>query len=153
MSDTTDPKRDELRRRNALHPNPEQVQAELFACSDFFDARDAVQVKYEMLRRVRVDGVSVVRAAEEHGYRRPTFYEAKEAFERDGIAGLLPQKRGPRSAHKLSQEVVDFLRDALRDRPSLNSRDLADRVLERYGISVHPRSVERALEREKKRRG
>jgi len=152
MPDSTNPKLEELRRRNALHPNPERVSAELFVRGTFFDARDAVQVKYEMLRLVRVDGVSVVRAALEHGYARPTFYEAKEAFEQDGIAGLLPHKRGPRSAHKLSQEVMDFLGDLLDDCPSLNSRDLADRVLEEYGISVHPRSVERALARGKKRR-
>ena len=150
MPDPTDPKLDELRKRNALHPCPERVSAELFVSGAFFDARDAVQVKYEMLRSVRVDGASVVRAALEHGYARPTFYEAKEAFEQDGIAGLLPHKRGPRSAHKLSREVMEFLGDLLDGRPSLNSRDLADRVLGKFGIIVHPRSVERALEREKK---
>lgn len=45
-----------LRRSATLNPNPEKVSDPLFSASDFFDARDLVQVKYEMVRRVRVDG-------------------------------------------------------------------------------------------------
>ncbi|MCP5024348.1 MAG: helix-turn-helix domain-containing protein [bacterium] len=82
-----------LRRRNALHPHPERVTSELFTSGVFFDPHDAVQVKYEMLRRVRVDGLSITRAVKEHGYTRPTYYEAKKAVERDGIVGLLPAMR------------------------------------------------------------
>jgi len=153
MTDANDPgsKIDELRKRNALHPNPGRVTSELFATSPFFDPHDAVQVKYEMLRRVRIDDQSVVRAVEEHGYTRPTFYEAKDAFEQDGIAGLLPKKRGPHSAHKLSIEIMKFVDELLDGRPLLNSRDIADEIFKRFDISVHPRSVERARARGKKR--
>jgi transposase len=145
-----DPKLEELQRRNALHPNPERVTNELFAARAFFDPHDAMQVKYEMLRSVRVDGQSVVDAVKEHGYTRPTYYEAKKAVERDGMAGLLPRKRGPHSAHKLSSEVMDFVDELLHEDSSLAAHDLVDEIFQRFKISVHPRSVERALERKKK---
>ncbi len=143
-------KLEELRRRNALHPHPERVTSELFTSGVFFDPHDAVQVKYEMLRRVRVDGISVTRAVKEHGYTRPTFYEAKKAVEQDGIAGLLPAKRGPHSAHKLSKEVMAYVGELLRESPALVTRELVKEISKRFGIKVHPRSVERALDREKK---
>ena len=89
-----DPKLEELRKRGALHPRPEQVTDELFTTAEFFDPRDAIQVKYEMLRWARIDGQPVARVVRDHGYSRPTFYEAQAAFERDGLPGLLPRKRG-----------------------------------------------------------
>jgi transposase len=144
------PKLEELKRRNALHPHPERVTSELFTTNAFFDSRDALQVKYEMLRRVRVDGLSVARAVREHGYTRPTFYEAKKAVEREGIAGLLPAKRGPHSAHKLSAEVMAYVGELLSESPSLVARELVEAISEHFNIRVHPRSVERALNREKK---
>ena len=48
-----------LAETRTLNPRPEAVRDEQFASSEFFDARDLVQVKYEMVRRVRVDGAPV----------------------------------------------------------------------------------------------
>lgn len=152
MGDPTqsDPKLEELRKRGALHPRPEHVTDELFTTSEFFDPRDAIQVKYEMLRRVRVDGQPIARAVKDHGYSRPTFYEARAAFERDGLPGLLPRKRGPRTAHKLSMDVMEFVADLLREDPARTAADLVEHIHKRFKLRVHPRSVERALEREKR---
>src|SRR5579863_9069249 len=75
-----DPKSDALRERGAFNPHPERVTAELFPQSEFFDARDLPQVKYEMLRRVQKDGVAITRAAEAFGFSRPSFYQAQTAF-------------------------------------------------------------------------
>jgi transposase len=149
-SNDPDPKLEELRKRGALHPQPEDVTDELFCSSEFFDPRDAIQVKYEMLRRVRIEGQPVARAARDHGYSRPTFYEALAAFERDGLLGLLPAKRGPRTAHKLSPAVMEFVNELLREDPSRTASELALRIHRRFKRRVHPRSVERALEREKR---
>ena len=146
----SDPKLEELRKRGALHPQPEQVTDELFTSDQFFDPRDAIQVKYEMLRRVRVDGKPVARVAEDHGYSRPTFYEALAAFERDGLPGLLPRKRGPRRAHKLSPAVMEFVNALLLEQPSMMAPELVEHIYRRFKLRVHPRSVERALEREKR---
>lgn len=152
MVDTNhpDPKREELRKRGVLHPRPEDVTAELFTSGQFFDPRDAIQVKYEMLRRVRIDRQPVARVARDHGYSRPTFYEALVAFERDGLLGLLPAKRGPRTAHKLSPTVMEFVDELLREDPSRTASELVERIHRRFKRRVHPRSVERALERKKR---
>ena len=147
----TDPKKAALQAQGALHPRPDKVVDELFEQSDFFDARDVVQVKYEMLRRVRVDGRSVTRVVTDFGFSRPTYYQAKDAFEDEGIPGLVPKKRGPKAAHKLTREIVNYLERVLEKEPSLRALVLAERITKRFGIRVHPRSVERALAR--RRRG
>ncbi len=149
-SNDPDPKLEELRKRGVLHPRPEDVTAELFSSGEFFDPRDAIQVKYEMLRRVRIDRQPVARVARDHGYSRPTFYEALTAFEQDGLSGLLPRKRGPRTSHKLSPAVMEFVNELLREDPSRKAAELVERIHRRFKRRVHPRSVERALEREKR---
>ncbi len=58
-----------------------------------------------------------------------------------------PARPGPRRAHKLTAEVVAFARQLLDADPSLRSTQLAEAIAERFGITVHPRSVERALAR------
>jgi len=151
----TDPKTEALRRRSCLNRAPEAVTDALFDAidgSDFFDPRDLVQVKYEMLRRARHDGQSVTEAAAAFGLSRPSFYQAQSALEHSGLAGLLPKKPGPRRSHKLSEQVMQFVEQLLADEPSLGPADLAERVQEHFGRKVHPRSVERALARRKKKR-
>ncbi len=147
-----DPKVDALRQRGCLHPHPEKVSDELFRSGEFFDPRDLLQVKYEMLRRARVDRHTVSNSAAIFGLSRPTFYQAKAVYEAGGLPALLPQKPGPRRAHKLSEKVVAAVREMLVREPDTDSVTLAERVEERFGVSVHPRSIERALTREKKKR-
>ena len=146
-----DAKEAALRRQHALNPRPEAVRDDAFASDDpFFDARDLVQVKYEMLRRARDEGTSVADSAAAFGFSRPSFYEAKSAYEAGGLPGLLPKRPGPRRAHKLSEAVVERLVEARAAQPSMSSADLAALVTAEFGLSVHPRSVERALARRPK---
>lgn len=142
-----DPKVEALRAERSLNPRPEAVIDEEFAASEFFDARDVVQVKYEMVRRVRVEGEAVTRSARAFGFSRPSFYEAAAALEAGGLAGLVPGRPGPRRAHKLTEEVMAFARRRLEGDPSLRSVDLVEAIAERFALRVHPRSVERALAR------
>ena len=86
---------DALFEEGTLNPAPEKVSDPKFKQSEFFDARDVVQVKYELLRRVLVEKASVTDAAEEYGISRPTYYQAKASFDQAGISGLVPRKRGP----------------------------------------------------------
>jgi len=142
-----------LRRHHALNPRPDGVTDPAFRSGDpFFDRADLVQVKYEMLRRAREEGRPVSHAAAAFGFSRPSFYAAQASFEAAGLTGLVPQRPGPRRAHKLSEPVVDALEAALAEDPSLDSASLAAMVGERFSIAVHRRSVERALERRKKGR-
>lgn len=147
-----DPKIEALRLQGSLNPHPDRVADPLFATADFFDRRDLVQVKYEMVRRVRVDGQAVSHSATAFGFSRPSFYQAQTALERGGLAALVPKKRGPRRAHKLSTEVMDFLQRELAADPKLRSPELGRRIRIRFGSTVHPRSIERALERQEKKR-
>jgi len=82
-----DPKVAALRTERSLNPRPEAVSDDRFAVSEFLDARDLVQVKYEMVRRVRVDGEAVTRSAQEFGFSRPSFYEAAAALDAGGWPG------------------------------------------------------------------
>jgi transposase len=142
-----DPKVESLRAERSLNPRPEAVVVEAFTASEFLDARDLVQVKYEMVRRVRVEGDSVSRSAAEFGFSRPSFYEAAAAIDGGGLAALVPERPGPRRAHKLTDEVVAFARQQLAADPSLRAADLVGLIEGRFGVRVHPRSVERALAR------
>lgn len=146
-----DPKRERLQNDGVLNPNPERVQAPWYGASDFFDARDLVQTRYEMLRHVHLEGASKLEAARLFGVSRPTFYQTEAAFARHGLAGLLPRQRGPKGAHKLTDAVMHFIEQLLEAEPTLGARALAIRVQVDLGLSVHPRSIERALARKKKR--
>ena len=146
-----DVKVEALRESGTFNGRAEAVRDPLFAEEPFFDARDLLQVKYEMLRRADTEGVSVTDAAEAFGFSRVAFYEARQRFGEEGLAGLLSRPRGPKRAHKLSEEVMAFVDRALEEDGSLRAPALAERVRERFGISVHPRSIERARARRQKR--
>ena len=108
-----DPKTAALRTAGALHRRPQSVRDEAFGGEqEFFDPRDRVQVRYEMLRRHRVEGRPVSTVAAAFGVSRQAFYMTDRVFEKQGIPGLLP-------------------------RP--------------LGLTIHPRSLDRALARRKKK--
>src|ERR1700687_4710669 len=111
-----------LRPHVTLHPHPQSVRDPLFESHDFFDSRDLLQVKYEMLRRVDVEGAPVAQTADAFGFSRPTFYQTQAAFTRQGIAGLIPRKRGPHGAHKLDATVMGFVATARAEDPALSVR-------------------------------
>jgi transposase len=140
-----------LRQHGALNPRPEGIRDELFADYEFFDSHDTAQVKYEMLRRVQQDGWSVARAAKTFGYSRNAFYQARVAFQQAGIWGFFRARPGPRGAHKFTQEVMDFIERSLEDNSALSTSDLRQLLQERFGISVHRRSIERAQKRQQKK--
>src|SRR5882724_6576498 len=70
-----DPKQRALQESGTANPHAQDVQDPAFVDSDFFDPRDLIQVKYEMLRRVRTEGQSVAKATSLFGMSRPTFYK------------------------------------------------------------------------------
>ena len=151
MNESTDAKREALREHRALHSRPDDVTDELFSAHEFFDPRDLVQVKYEMLRRVQVDHLSVSQAAETFGFSRPSFYQILAAFQEAGLPGLIAKRRGPKTAHKLSDEVLEYIEQLRALDEALRAAELSERVLKKFGLSVHPRSIERALLRRRKR--
>ena len=49
-----------LKENRTLNPNPEKVKNPLFREDEFFDPNDMIQVKYEMIRKVRGKGSIIV---------------------------------------------------------------------------------------------
>ena len=147
-----DVKTQALREAGALHPRPEAVRDEAFLSHPFFDPRDRVQVKYEMVRRHRVDGKPVTEVAARFGVSRQAFYEASAAFEADGIPGLVPKRPGPKGAHKCTDAVVDYVERWRAGEDVRPDESLTAAVARRFGVSIHARSLDRAVARRKKKR-
>jgi len=140
-------KQSALEESGTINPHVQDVQDPAFVDSEFFDPRDLIQVKYEMLRRVRTEGQPVVKASALFGVSRPTFYKAQSDFDRAGLVGLLPAKRGPRGPHKITPEVTRFIEATVARGEEVN----AQRIAERFGVVVHQRTVKRTLARSKKK--
>ena len=142
----------ELKRTGTLNPRPGSVSDTLFKENPFFDPKDLLQVRYEMLRRHSVEGVSIVDVAAKFGVSRPTVYQAQAAFQQAGLTGLLPKHRGPKEGHKLSAEVIGYVRTLRAAEPGVTTVACVQAVQEKFGITVHRRSLERALAGKKKPR-
>jgi len=150
MAKQDDPKSEALQQQRCFNPRAEKVTCELFQKSDFFDPRDLLQVKYEMLRQVRVERQPIRQAALQFGFSRPSLYKALATFDRTGLLGLVRIKPGPRRAHKLSESVVRFIEEQRREEESVTLGELVNRIKRQFGLVCHPRSIQRALKRKKK---
>jgi transposase len=145
-------KAERLKALRSLNRHPERVRAAEFQTGSFFDPQDLVQVKYEMLRHVKQGGASKADSAALFGLSRPAFYQAEAALDREGLAGLLPRRRGPKGAHKLTAQIMAFIERRQAQDPQIHARALAGEIQAQLNLSVHPRSIERALARKKKLR-
>lgn len=149
-----DLKRETLQKFGTLYTAANAVSDELFLAHAFFDPRDLVQVKYEMLRRVRVEGQSVSQAARDFGFSRTAFYQAQSLLAQQGLPGLIPKRPGPKGGHKLNEDVLAFIqRQQQETDETLRPEALAKLILDTFGFSIHPRSIERALSRQQKKGG
>jgi transposase len=136
----------------ALHPHPERVRDTLFQQGGFFDPRDLVQVRYEMLRRHLVERQPVTEIIQDFRVSRQMFYVLLRMFQRDGLAGLLPRKRGPKDAHKCTEAIVAFVAARREESPGQSTKELAAEVGGKFGVELHPRTLERHLSRLGKKR-
>ncbi len=107
----------------------------------FFSPLDKVQVKYEMLRAHTVDRVTATAAAATHGYSRAAFYLVSASFEERGMRGLFDEPRGRRGPLKLTEELLQHLRQAA---PGRSGAELAAEIEWVFGVHLHRRTVERA---------
>ena len=137
-----------LRHSGTLNPNPERVADPLFADSEFFDPRDLLQVRYEMVRFT--EEASLREAAERFGASVPTCVRANRAFREGGLQALIPQRRGPRGAHKITAEIIAFVEEYRTRHGPVGSRKLVPLIVERFGVTVHPRGLDKAIARAKK---
>jgi transposase len=144
-------KRHALTQNKTFNKNADKVIDPKFKNMAFFDPNDLLQVKYEMLRCVQNDATGVLKASEAFGFSRITFYKTEKAFKEYGISGLLPKKKGPRRAHKLTGKVMEFVNRRARQKPEIKPAKLVEEIKDRFGILVHKRSIERAIQKSKKK--
>jgi transposase len=144
-------KRQALHATGTFNPRAAHVRHPLFEPSSFFDPEDLLQLKYETLRALEVEHCPVAKAARDFGLSRPTIYEAQTQFQQQGLQGLLPHKRGPKAAHKLTGEVLQYLREQAASDPGADAQELARRVRQRCAVTLHPRTIQKALKAKAKR--
>jgi len=150
--DSQNPKYETLRQAGTFHAAADAVTDKQFLSHEFFDRHDLVQVKYEMLRRARVEAASVSQAAGDFGFSRTAFYQALTLLEQEGLPGLIPKRPGPKGAHKLSDAVLEFIDGKQQAADELlRPTALAEMIFQQFQLSVHPRSIERALARRRKK--
>jgi transposase len=126
------------------------VEDALFrSAGPFFDPRDLVQVKYEMLRCHHADGVPIAEAARRFGLSRQTFYLTDAAFRTARLFGLLPGRPGPKGPRKVTPDMAAFLRAQHREHPELGYADLGETAADTFGVRIHPRTVRRLLSKKK----
>ena len=65
--------------------------------------------------------------------------------------GCCPRRRGPQRNHKCTEEVLDFVERWHAGQDVRGREPVAEAVRRRFGVTVHPRSLDRALARRKKK--
>ena len=133
---------------NRMHA---KVTAPHFQSGVFFDSRDLVQVKYELLRSISSGECNISQASKLFGMSRESIYKNKTAYEAGGIQALIPKKTGPKSPHKLTEKGRSFIDSYMSDHPSASAAEANASMRENTGISIHTRTIERYLS--KKRQG
>ena len=140
-----DTKIDVLKSNGTYNSRSDQVEADLFKTRLFFDSHDLLQVKYEMLRSVEVDGLSVKQASQSYGFSRQGYYDVKKAFDSRGFIGLLPSKTGPKEAYKFTSECKEFVDRYVGAHPSCKLQDIDDALADEMGIRVSTQTISNYL--------
>jgi len=142
MADQHLARHDEMRKNGSFNHRAKNVSVELFSRSLFFDAHDLVQVKYEMLRAVEKEQNDVTSTSEAFGFSRVSFYQIRKEFDENGIAGLLPKKRGPKGSRKLNDSDVEFARKLVNTH---TKAQIVTLLREERGVEISKRTLERKL--------
>jgi transposase len=136
-------KKDYLMENGTYNKNHNNVKSPKFLGDYFFDPMDIAQVKYEMLKEVEKNGMTITDATDNYGFSRTSYYNIKEAFSNHGIKGLLPEKPGPKNPHKLTQEVQKRIDEYIAQKPRISSSEITELINQDGVIHINKRTVER----------
>jgi len=142
----------ELKRTGTLNPYPDSVSDSLFQENPFFDPKDLLQVRYEMLRRHSVEGISIVDVATRFGVFAPDCLSGPGCIPANGPER--PASQAPRSQRR-AQTIFRGSRvcaGASNRRAHFDDGGLCPSCSGKVGIRIHRRSLERALASKKKPR-
>ena len=132
-----------LRRALCLYRSPENVQDEHFTQqSDFFDPKDIVQVKYELLRRCEVEGHDVASTCSKFGFSRTTYYKVQKAFLKGGLPSLMGQPRGRPGPIKVTDVVLGYTIAEKAKNPKLTAKDMVAALEARHHVRLSVRMVQ-----------
>jgi len=140
-------KEDSLLKTNCFNRNHGNVTAGVFGASPFFDSRDIVQVKYEMVRAAENAEGTVADISRSFGFSRKSYYQINEAFQAGGLQALVPKKTGPKKPTKLTPEAAAFIESFLDNKPSAKSSEVSAALEAEVGVSIHPRTIYRYLKK------
>lgn len=142
------PTKDEtLKKNNCFNNNYEHVSADIFSATPFFDKRDIVQVKYEMVRAASNGEGSITGIADRFGFSRKSYYQISAAFDAGGLYALIPKKTGPKKAHKLNNAVQEFIESYLSNHRGAKASEIAAALEAEMTVQIHPRTIYRYLKK------
>ncbi len=141
-----------LKNGAAFNAKAPEVRDELFLKNAFFDPQDLVQVKYELLRKVAKEDFEVKEAVRLFGLSRQYYYKIKTSFDRKGMEGLAPEKRGPKHPFKLTDDIIGFVNKMAEEGRTATNQRIAEKVEARFKVAVHPRTIQR-IRGQKKTKG
>ena len=98
-----------LEKERLINPKPERVSHPLFETPDFFDPFDLPEVRYEMIRSVRVEKMAVAQACKLFGFSREYFCKLERALMTRVYIAMLGSTMGRRPIIALNQEIVNFI--------------------------------------------
>lgn len=140
----SDKKPDYLRKSGTLNPHPERVADPLFSNSTFFDPRDLLQVRYEMIR-AHTRPRTLKEVASQFGMSIATCARLKRKYREGGLQALIPGRRGPQGPHKITPDIVEFAANYQRIHSSTSIRELTDIVNDHFKVDLHFSGLHRAM--------
>ena len=140
-------KEDALKGGGCFNPNYANVTASIFNKTPFFDKRDIVQVKYEMIRAASNDEGTITKISNDYGFSRNSYYQISKTFHNGGLCALVPKKVGPKKPHKLSAEVAAFIDSFLEGSPNTKVKEISVAIKTSMGIDIHTRTIYRYLKK------
>ena len=142
-------KKDTLVANGTYYKRYLSVKKEGFEVGGFYDPMDAVQVKYEMIREAQDSGRTIGDIAEDFGFSRTAYYAIKEGFDANGMLAFIPEKKGPRRQHKLTEVLQEFIDEYTAGHPKAKAAEIAGAIMSEKGAEISKRTVERYLAKKK----
>jgi transposase len=140
-------KDDVLKENGCFNANHEKVSAAVFNSIPFFDKKDIVQVKYEMVRAASNNEGSITDIADAFGFSRKSYYQISGAFNSGGLYALVHRKTGPKTAHKLNADVQGFINTYLGENRGASANEISAAIEAEMRVRIHPRTIYRFLKK------
>jgi transposase len=134
----------------SFNRNADTVSNHMFKSNPYFDPQDLVQVKYEMLRAVKSDGLNVADASRQFGFSRTAYYKIEKRFHNAGVEGLCAQKTGPKAPAKITHEIVGLADNLRVEHPGITNDEVIKEIEAQTGVTIHKRSLQRAQSKKKR---